>query len=62
MIINLEKKIFVAGHNGMVGSAIVRQLKKHNYNNLILLNKNELNLENQSEVQNFFYKEKNRGL
>lgn len=45
-------KIFIAGHNGMVGSALVRKL--NNTGNLLLASKKELDLENQSEVDNFF--------
>lgn len=56
-----EKKslrIFVAGHKGMVGSAIVKCLNKIGYKNLILLSKKELDLINQAEVKNFFKNEK----
>ena len=52
----LDSKIFVAGHNGMVGSAIVRRLTELGYTNIITLNKNKLNLLDQSEVDNFFRK------
>lgn len=51
---NKETKIFVAGHRGLVGSAIVRCLKNYGYNNLILKTHDELNLINQAEVQLFF--------
>lgn len=47
-------KIYVAGHNGMVGSAIVRKLRKEGYTNLILRSSKELDLRNQREVQDFF--------
>ena len=50
----LNSKIFVAGHNGMVGSAIVRRLEELGYNNIITLNRSKLNLLDQSEVDNFF--------
>ena len=56
-----EKKslrIFVAGHKGMVGSAIVKCLKKIGYKNLILLSKKELDLTDQTDVKNFFKNEK----
>lgn len=46
--------IFVAGHNGMVGSAIVRELKRQGYNNLILKTHSELDLTNQNDVDQFF--------
>lgn len=50
-------KIYVAGHQGMVGSAIVRQLKQNGFNNLILRKHNELDLTNQNEVSEFFKNE-----
>jgi GDP-L-fucose synthase len=52
-----EDKIYVAGHTGMVGSAIVRALQKEGYNNLILKTSAELDLRNQREVNFFFEKE-----
>ena len=48
------KKVFVAGHNGMVGSAIVRQLKELGGVDVITRSRSELNLLNQAEVLNFF--------
>ena len=51
-------KIYVAGHNGMVGSAIVRELKKQGYNNIITKSKKDLDLINQQAVNIFFEKEK----
>jgi len=51
-------KIFVAGHRGMVGSAIVRKLEKEGYQNLILKTSFELDLRNQSAVEKFFASEK----
>lgn len=53
-----KAKIYVAGHNGMVGSAIVRQLKSEGYNNIICKSYNELDLTKQTEVENFFIEEK----
>ena len=53
-----NSKIYVAGHNGMVGSAIVRELKKQGYTNLILKSHNELDLTNQADVEKFFASEK----
>ena len=51
-------KIYVAGHKGMVGSAIVRALNKEGYNNIITRTHSELNLIRQDEVEAFFEKEK----
>lgn len=55
---NADAKIFVAGHRGMVGSAIVRALDKAGYKHIITRNSSELNLENQAAVQAFFQQEK----
>jgi GDP-L-fucose synthase len=54
---NKNIKIYIAGHNGLVGSAIVRRLKKAGYNNLTHRTHKELDLINQREVDNFFCKE-----
>ena len=53
-----NSKIFVAGHNGLVGSAIVRKLRSEGYDNLILRSRNELDLRDQREVRHFFSTEK----
>ena len=53
-----ETKIFVAGANGMVGSAIVRELQKNGYENLLLPNSKDLDLRNQEAVAAFFEKNK----
>ncbi len=53
-----NSKIYIAGHNGLVGSAIVRNLRKNGYSNLILRNFEALNLMNQAEVRIFFKEEK----
>ena len=50
----LDSKIYIAGHRGMVGSAIVRNLKKRGFNNLILKTSSELDLRNQMAVEGFF--------
>lgn len=50
-------KIYIAGHRGMVGSAIVRKLQTEGYNNLIYKTSQELDLRNQVEVAEFFRKE-----
>lgn len=49
-----EEKIYVAGHNGLVGSAIVRVLKKQGYKNLILKKREELDLTDQIATSRFF--------
>lgn len=51
---NIEDKIFVAGHTGMVGSAIIRNLKRRGYRNLITVSHKELDLKNQQNVSDFF--------
>lgn len=54
MSIDLNQTIFVAGHRGMVGSAIVRQLQAKGYTNIIVATHAELDLCNQASVQQFF--------
>ena len=56
MSLNKNSKIFVAGHNGMVGSAIIRHLKYKKYKNIIIINKKKLNLIDQKKTQIFFEK------
>ena len=53
-----DSKIYVAGHRGMVGSAIVRRLTKDGYTNLILRTRQELDLLDQQAVQQFFEQER----
>ena len=53
-----EKKIYLAGHNGMVGSAIHRELTKRGYKNLLLKSLGDLDLRKQDDVKTFFEKEK----
>ena len=53
-----KTKIYVAGHRGMVGSAIVRKLKSLGYNNILTRSHDELDLTNQTQVQKFFAAEK----
>ncbi|MCR5193376.1 MAG: GDP-L-fucose synthase [Bacteroidales bacterium] len=54
----LNSKIYVAGHRGMVGSAIVRELRKQGYNNIVTRTHKELDLCNQQAVNDFFACEK----
>ena len=51
---NLNSRIFVAGHRGLVGSAVVRLLRKKGYSNIITKSRDELDLTNQVAVNNFF--------
>lgn len=53
-----NSKIYIAGHNGMVGSAIIRSLEKDGFNNLVYKTSKELDLRNQAQVENFFKEEK----
>jgi len=55
---NLDDKIYVAGHTGLVGSAIIRQLESLGYNKLIIRKHQDLDLTNQAEVKKFFINEK----
>ncbi|MBE3605361.1 GDP-L-fucose synthase [Campylobacter sp. RM13119] len=55
---NKDSKIYVAGHNGLVGSAIVKILKSKGYVSIITRTHNELDLTNQKAVEEFFKKEK----
>ena len=58
MIVDLNQKIYVAGHRGMVGSAIVRELVKKGYQNIVTRTHSELDLTNQLAVQSFFNQER----
>lgn len=51
---NISDKIYIAGHNGMVGSAILRNLEGKGFNNIIYKNSKELDLRNQQAVNDFF--------
>lgn len=55
---DLNEKIYIAGHLGLVGSAIVRELESQGYTNLVVRSHQELDLTNQTEVKNFFRHEK----
>ena len=57
-MLNLKSKIYVAGHKGLVGSAILRKLKKRGYKNIIFSNRQQLDLTNQSKVYRYLKKNK----
>jgi len=54
---DLNDKIYIAGHRGLVGSAIVRQLESRGFTNLLIRTHKELDLTNQAQVQDFFKQE-----
>ena len=54
----LSSKIYVAGHTGLVGSAIMRKLKNEGYDNIITRSSDELDLRRQADVEEFFEEEK----
>ena len=56
-MMNKDAKIFIAGHEGMIGAALVRSLKTAGFNNLITKSFSQLDLTNQSEVHKFFLQE-----
>jgi len=51
---NLDQRVFVAGHRGMVGAAITRELHRRGYPNVLTRSREELDLENQNQVHRFF--------
>ena len=55
---NKTSKVFVAGHEGMVGSAIMRKLVRNGYENIVTVSHRELDLTNQSRVVRFFRSKK----
>jgi GDP-L-fucose synthase len=57
-MLNKNSKIFLAGHKGMVGSAIFRALKKKKYKKIYTIEKKKLNLLHQNQVKNYFLKNK----
>ena len=57
-VMPINAKIYIAGHRGMVGSAIMRRLRAAGYENLLFRKSNELDLRNQEAVNDFFIKEK----
>ena len=54
---NKNDKIYIAGHRGMVGSAILKKLQSEKFTNFLLKTSSELDLRNQSDVNSFFEKE-----
>jgi GDP-L-fucose synthase len=56
--VDLQAKIYVAGHRGLVGSALVRRLRASGYSNLLLRGRNELDLTHQQAVSSFFERER----
>jgi GDP-L-fucose synthase len=58
IIMELSSKIFIAGHRGMVGSAILRRLQAAGYSNFVLRTSDDLDLRSQQQVNNFFESEK----
>tara|TARA_Y100001936_G_scaffold238552_1_gene270506 strand:+ start:52 stop:978 length:927 start_codon:yes stop_codon:yes gene_type:complete len=57
-MISKNNKIFLAGHNGMAGSAILKKLKNNGFKNIICVSKKKLNLLDQKKVENFLKKKK----
>ena len=57
-MINLQSKIYVAGHKGLVGSAIIRQLKKEGYKKIIFVDRSKIDLTNQLKVLKFLKRKK----
>lgn len=62
MTINKNSKIYVAGHNGLVGSAIVRRLKFNDYRNVLTVDRKYLDLSNQKKVYQFLKKNKPKAI
>ena len=59
-MIKKSDKIFLAGHNGLIGSAILRKLKENGYKKIITINKKKLDLTNQLKVYKFIKKKKTK--
>jgi GDP-L-fucose synthase len=58
LIKNINYKIFVAGHNGMLGKALCKELRNKGYKNILVANRKQLDLTNQKKVFEFFRKQK----
>ena len=61
-MINSKSNIYVAGHKGLVGSAIIRKLKKNGFKKILTASKSKLDLTNQTKVYNFIKKKKTQSL
>ena len=59
-MINKNSKIFVAGHNGLVGSAIIRKLKEKGFRKILTISRSKLDLTNEIKVYNFLRKKKTK--
>ena len=57
-MININSKVFIAGHNGMLGSSILRKLKQEGYKKIITVNRKKLDLRNQNAVKKFLKNKK----
>jgi GDP-L-fucose synthase len=57
-MINSQSKIYIAGHNGLIGSTLYNLLKINNFNNILVKNRSQLDLKNKKKVTNFFKKNK----
>ena len=57
-MINKNDYIYIAGHNGLVGSSVLKNLKEHGFKNLITVDKKKLNLQNYPKVNKFFKNKK----
>ena len=58
--LNKKDSLLLLGHNGLIGSALLKQLKNRNYKNIIIVEKKKLNLLNFSKIENFFKKKKKK--
>ena len=55
---NKNSYIYIAGHNGLVGSAVLRNLKKNDFKNIIVVDRKKLDLRNYSNVKKYFKNKK----
>ena len=59
-MINSKSRIFVAGHNGLVGSSVFKVLKENKYKNVLTVDRKKLDLEKKEKVEILFKKKKTR--